>query len=102
MGRIDITTLKNEQEKDEQLEKSFSNNPVKEVIQKLFKDSFGGAKYRKFAIPDAKKLIETEIQSILKTKAGPYSSAAAIMLLKVKKATTMEEILTILNEYLFS
>lgn len=102
MNRIDRDDLRREQEADEALEKSFTNNPIKAEIQELFHNEFSGAKYRKYTVTTMKKLIKDEITKIISTRPGPYSSGAANLRSKINKATTVEEMLTLLNEYLFS
>jgi len=101
MPRTDIDALRKEQEADEQLEKSFTTNPVKLAIQELFHNEFSGNKYRKYTVQQAKDLIEERVK-LATAKPGPYSSAAMNVLTHIKKAKTMEEVLTSLNEYLFS
>jgi len=101
MPRIDRDTLRREQQADEELEKSFTSNPVKTAIQDLFKTEFSGTKYRKLGIQAMKDIATAKIKEA-SSKPGPYSSAATNLISKIKKAKTYEDILMTMNEYLFS
>ena len=102
MSRIDIDILRREQEADENLEKSFSSNPVKRIIQELFHNEFSGDHYRKLGgISVVRDLSLAKLKEASATP-GPYSSAVANLSSKIKKAKTYEGILTALNDYLFS
>jgi hypothetical protein len=101
MPRVDIDTLRREQNADDELERSFSTNPVKKAIQELFHNEFSGASYRKLSIDKMRDLAIDKLKEA-SIKPGPYSSAVFNMTAKIKKAKTYESILMTLNEYLFS
>lgn len=98
---IDRDDLKKEHEENEALENSFSQNPVKKTIQDLFHNEFHAKEYKKYSLQDAKDLSIQRIKSSIE-KPGIYSSSAFNLSSKVKKAKSVEDILFILNEYLFS
>lgn len=98
---IDRDDLKKEHEENEALENSFSRNPVKRAIQELFHNEFHAKEYKKYTLQDAKNLVSERIKASIE-KPGMYSSSAFNLSSKIKKSKTVEDILFILNEYLFS
>jgi len=102
MPRIDRDALRKEQEADEALERSFVLNPVKQAIQSLFKNEFSGIKYRKLGGVNAMRDIAIAKIKEASSKSGPYSSAAKNLISKITKAKTYEDVLVVMNEYLFS
>jgi len=103
MPRIDRDTLRREQEADQELEKSFNNNPVKAAIQELFHKEFSGSNYRKLGgLAAVKELAIAKIKESTKGKSGPWSSGAMNLEAKIKKATSYEDMLMAMNDYLFS
>ena len=102
MPRTDIDALRREQEADEALERSFNNNPIKTVIQSLFKNEFAGMNYRKLGGVDKVKELAINKIKEASAKPGPYSSAAINLTSKIKKARNYEDVLMAMNEYLFS
>lgn len=102
MPRTDIDALRREQQADENLEKSFNNNPIKQAIQELFHNEFSGANYRKLGGIAAVREIALNKLKEAGQKPGPYSSALANLSARIKKAKTYEDVLMALNEYLFS
>ena len=104
MPRISSDTLRREQEAQDALDRSFISNPIKRAIQELFKNEFSESNYRKLggisAMRDVALAKLKEASSSIKP--GPYSSAAANLYSKVRRANTYEKILTVLNDYLFS
>ena len=102
MPRTDIDALRREQQADENLEKSFNNNPIKQAIQEIFHNEFSGANSRKLGGIAAVREIALNKLKDVKQKPGPYSSDLANLSARIKKARTYEDILMALNEYLFS
>ena len=96
----DVDDLRREHEKDEALEASFEKNPIKRVIQSLFHDEFSGNGYKRYTLPQAKNLAEEKIKKVAIT--GVYIPAGKNLIKKIKKASTIDEMLLALNEYLFS
>jgi hypothetical protein len=103
MPRINGDTLRREQEADESLERSFKNNPIKAAIQALFQKEFSGSNYLKLGgVTAVKELAITRLKEVSTSKPGPWSSAATNLISKIKKATSYEGVLTVMNDYLFS
>jgi hypothetical protein len=103
MPRIDRDALRKEQEADEALENSFKHNPVKTEIQRLFQHEFSGSNYRKLGgLTIVKELAIDRLKEVVTAKPGPWSSATTNLMAKIKKATTYEDMLMAMNDYLFS
>jgi len=96
-----INDLKREHEEEEQIERSFQGNPVKQAIQSLFENEFSGDKYAKYKLPSARKLIISRLQKAGGT-GGVHQVAAARLTRKCSQANSVEDMLMMLNEYLFS
>jgi len=94
--------LQREQEQTEELDKSFNTNPVKVEIQRLFHNEFSGSNYRKLGgLATVKELAITRLKEVTTSKPGPWSSSAANLMSKIRKASTYEDMLMAMNEYLF-
>ena len=98
--RTDIDKIKREQDQDENLELSFSGNPIKVAIQNLFKNELHEHSWAKYTLADMKALVDTTLTTV--NRPGPWSSGTFSLLNKIKKTKDTKTILFILNEYLFS
>lgn len=96
----DIDDLKREHDKDVELEASFHTNPIKRVIQSLFHDEFHDTEYHKYSLQEAKSLVADKINN--SGASGVHKAAGSRLLKRVNKATSIEDLLLKLNEYLFS
>lgn len=97
----DIDDLKREHEHEVEVENSFHTNPIKREIQKLFENEFSGDKYTKYKPPRARTVIIERLQTAGGEK-GVYQTVAARLTRKISSAQSVEDMLMILNEYLFS
>ena len=96
----DIDDLRREQEHDHEVEASLDLNPVKRAIQELFHNEFSGEKYRKYKLPAARKLVIERLQSLEAT--GAHGAAVARLTKKASRVNSVENLLLMLNEYLFT
>jgi hypothetical protein len=102
MSKTTVDSLQKEHEQDEALERSFTGNPYKTVIQALFKDEFSGTKYRKYDKTKMLALIEEKLAPVNATYHGVYLPGGQALIRNLKKAKTVEDILMKMNEYLFA
>jgi len=99
----DITDLEKEHIEAEAATESFEKNPVKRVIQEMFKGPLHGREYRKLSLVDLKELAVTEVRKALTDpKAAMYLGGGNLLVGKVRKARTAEQALMDLTEYLFA
>lgn len=97
----DIDDLKREHEHEVEVENSFHTNPIKRTIQSLFENEFSGNNYTKYKPPRARALIIDRLQEA-GGEAGVHQVVAARLTRKITGARSVEDMLMILNEYLFS
>lgn len=97
----DINDLKREHEHEIEMENSFHTNPIKREIQSLFENEFSGDKYAKYKLPRARTLVIDRLQAAGGEK-GVHQVVAARLTRKITNASSVEDILMLLNEYLFS
>jgi hypothetical protein len=97
----DIDDLRREHEHEVEVEKSFHTNPIKREIQKLFENEFSGDQYAKFPLPKAKTLVMERLQKAGQ-EGGVHQAVAARLTRKTSNIRSVEELLLMLNEYLFS
>lgn len=96
----DIEQLRREQEHDHEVEASLDTNPVKREIQKMFQNEFSGDKYQQYKLPSARRLVIGRLQGLNAT--GANGVAVARLTKKTTNVQSVEDLLLMLNEYLFS
>ena len=97
-----IKSLQKETEERDAVERSFSANPYKKLIQSLFQSEFSGTKYKKYTKETAKAFLLPQLKEISNTVKGPYLTGGNNLIRKLEKSPTLEQFLLDLNEYLFS
>lgn len=97
-----INDLKREHEHEVEVENSFHTNPIKREIQNLFEHEFSGNKYKKYELQDARALVTDRLQTIVTEGSGVHKAVAAKLIHKVTTVRSIEDLLMMLNEYLFS
>ena len=97
----DIDDLRREHEHEVEVERSFHTNPIKREIQKLFENEFSGNKYTQYKLPRARSLIIERLQAA-GGETGVHQVVAARLTRKATNAKSVEDLLLMLNEYLFS
>lgn len=96
----DIDDLRREHEQEAAIEESLHSNPVKREIQSLFQNEFSGDKYQKYKLPAARKLVIGRLQGLNAT--GANGVVVARLTRKISNTNSVEDLLLMLNEYLFS
>lgn len=97
-----INDLKREHEHAIEVENSFHTNPIKREIQSLFENEFSGDKYKKYKLPSARTLVINRLQSAAEEGSGVHKAVAAKLTRKTTSIQSIEDLLMMLNEYLFS
>jgi len=95
-----INDLKREHEHAVEVEQSLHTNPIKREIQNLFENEFSGEKYKSYTLTSARELVVTRLQS--SAGSGVHKAVAAKLSRKAANMKSMEDLLMMLNEYLFS
>lgn len=96
-----IDDLRREYEHEIEVEKSFHANPIKREIQSLFENEFSGARYAKFKLPKARSIVIERLQKA-GGESGVHQVVAARLTKKALSVNSIEDLLMMLNEYLFS
>lgn len=97
-----INDLKREHEHAIEVENSFHTNPIKREIQSMFENEFSGDKYKKYKLPRARTLVVDRIQAAAEEGSGVHKAVAAKLTRKISGVMSIEDLLMMLNEYLFS
>jgi hypothetical protein len=93
-----LNDIKKEMDNYEEALESFNNNPIKLLIQHLFSHEFSEHNYSNYSLDSMKQLIAARFDNNVH---GKYKPIAQRMIKKIKKQESQEDILYLLNDYLF-
>ena len=93
-----LDDIKKEMDNYEETLVSFNNNPIKLLIQYLFSHEFSEHNYTRYSLDSMKELIAARFENNVY---GKYKPIAQRLIKKIKKQETKEDILYLLNDYLF-
>jgi len=98
-----VKALEKEHQESEEMDQSFEKNPAKRAIQELFSGPFHGNAYKRYSLAQIKdRVVEALDKAIEDPKIMIYKATATRLLAKVKKIKDSNELLLVLNEYLFT
>ena len=92
----------NEMEEKMEGEEKQDSNPYKVIIQDFFKNEFSGTKYKKYTKDSMLTLVIDRISEEVTHQKGVYLPVGKNLIRSLYKAKNVEDILTKMNEYLFS